>query len=146
MPQQNHTFDKNLLLKDAGLIASSAAALVGGAAKVLDLGANSRSNVWVRADVSALEIDTGNEVYGIELQFSSSPTFASDIVVGAVLRLGHSSVAFGSASDTPGTYEFGAPNEFKGVLRQYARLFHRIAGTIATGINYTAFATVNPGA
>lgn len=145
MPQQKHTFDKNLQLKDAGLVAASAAAQVGGQAKILDLG-EGRTNVWVNVDVSAIEVADGNEVYGIELQFSSSPTFASDIVVGAILRLGDSSVAFGSADNTVGSYEFGAPNEFAGVLRRYARLFNRIAGTVATGINYQAHATVNPGA
>jgi len=145
MPQQTHTYDNSLLLKDAGLVAASAAAQVGGSNRIIDLGPG-RVNCQVRVDVDAIEVATGDEVYGIELQFSSSPTFASDIVVGAILRLGDSSVAFGSADNTVGQYEFGAPNEFAGVIRQYARLFTRIAGTIATGINYNAHLTPSPGA
>lgn len=138
MTQHAITFDYNLRLKDAGLVAASAAAQVGGANKILDLGAG-RVDGIVFIDVSALEVDSGNEVYGIEAQFSSDSAFGSGVVVGAQLRIGDSSVAFGTADNVVGRYELPVCNEFPSVgpLR-YMRLYTRVAGTIATGINYSA--------
>lgn len=138
-PYHAVVFDSELELKDAGLVAASAAATVDSVAKVLDLG----QSFWegkVVIDVTALEVATGDEVYSIEWQLSSSSTFASGIVVSSILRIGDSTVAFGSADNTTGRYVQCVHNEFNGTLYRYARLYTRIAGTIATGINYSAFA------
>lgn len=133
-------FDSLLELKDAGLVAVSAAAQVDSVDKILDLG----QSYWegnVVVDVTALEVASGDEVYSIEWQLSSSATFASGVVVSSVLRIGDSSVAFGSADNTTGRYVMCVHNEFNGTLYRYARLYTRIAGNIATGINYSAFAS-----
>jgi len=138
-PYHAVVFDSALELKDAGAIATSAAAEVDAAAKILDLG----QSFWegkVVADVTAIEVADGNEVYSIEWQLSSSATFASGVVVSSVLRLGDSSVAFGSADNTTGRYVLNVHNEFNGTLYRYARLYTRVGGTVATGINYSAFA------
>lgn len=135
----NINFDSLLELKDAGLVAVSAAAQVDSVDKILDLG----QSYWegnVVIDVTALEVASGDEVYSIEWQLSSSSTFASGVVVSSVLRIGDSSVAFGSADNTTGRYVQCVHNEFNGTLYRYARLYTRIAGNIATGINYSAFA------
>ena len=70
------TFDLDLRLKDAGLIAADAAALVGGSAQVLDLGAQ-RFDGRVVVDASAIEVGTGDERYDVHWQLSNSATFAS---------------------------------------------------------------------
>jgi hypothetical protein len=140
-----------MLLKDAGLIAADAAAQVGGSAKVLDLGVGLVEGDIV-IDVSAIEIATGDERYNIIAQFSSSSTFASDVVIGAILPLGDGSTiatAFGGSGvdvdDGAGRFVLPFRNERNGVWRRYMRLFTDVTGTIATGINYTAFAALQKG-
>jgi len=138
-PYHAVVFDSELELKDAGLIAASAAAQVDSVDKILDLG----QSFWegkVVVDVTAIEVATGDEEYDVEWQLSSSATFASGIVVPTVLRLGDTTTAFGSADSTTGRYVQCVHNEFNGTLYRYARLYTRVAGTIATGINYSAFA------
>lgn len=138
-PYHAVVFDSLLELKDAGLVAASAAAQVDASDKIVDLG----QSFWegkVVIDVTAIEVATGDEVYSIEWQLSSSATFASGVVVSSVLRLGDTTTAFGSADSTTGRYVQCVHNEFNGTLYRYARLFTRVAGTIATGINYSAFA------
>jgi len=139
MSQHGYTFDSDLQLKDAGVIAASAAAQVSSADKIVDLGAGRVDAVAV-IDLSEVEVATGNESYHIEVQFSNSNTFASTNIVGPVIKLGDSTVNFGSA-DTPATGRIELPftNEILGTIYRYVRLYTRIAGTIATGIGYTAF-------
>lgn len=143
MGQNSYTFDADLQLKDAGLIAASAAAQVGGQAKVLNLG-KGRVHAIAKIQVTAIEVQT-DEKYELELQFSDSPTFASGIVTGPTLKLGHTTVVPGnSANSVIGEYELPFTNELNGTRYQYCRLFTRIAGTIATGINYFAFVAGRP--
>jgi len=151
MPNLYPLQDVNLILKDAGLVAASAAAQVGGVDRILNLGEGPTSpstpTAWeakLYIDVSAIEVGTGDELYSIEWQCSSSATFASDIHVLAVLPLGHSSTSHNSASNGTGRYILPVcnytHNPETGAFLQYGRLYTRVAGTIATGINYTAFA------
>lgn len=133
-------FDSLLELKDAGLVAASAAAQVDGADKILDLG----QAFWegdIVVDVSAIEVATGDEKYEIEFQLSPDATFgtAGNIRINGVLKLGDSSVNNSGADSAVGRYVLCVHNEFAGTLYRYARLYTRIAGTIATGINYSAF-------
>lgn len=138
----NTQFDSLLEMKDAGLVATSAAAQVDSADKILNLGLGLvEGNLIV--DVTAIEVATGNEVYEIEWQLSNSATFASGNVCASVLKLGDSSVNGSSADSAAGRYIQPVMNEFAGTMYQYARLYTRIAGTIATGINYSAFLTTD---
>lgn len=142
MPTAYHSFvfDTNLEMKDAGLVAASAAATVDSAAKILDLGTGLVIGMVV-ADVTAIEVATGNEVYEIEWQLSSDSDFgtAGNIRCAAELKLGDSSVNGSGADSAAARYLLPVHNEFAGTLYRYARLYTRIAGTIATGINYSAF-------
>lgn len=135
---KDFTYDNALLMKDAGLVAASAAATVASSAKVLDLGPG-RVDARVILDASAIEIDTGNEKYEIELQLSNAANFGSGVFIGGKVTLGHSSVTNESASSAVGRRELAFCNEINGTLYRYARLYTRIAGTIATGINYAGF-------
>ena len=76
MAGRTKTFDADLELKDAGLVASSAAAQVDSAAQVVDLGAGLVEGDIV-IDITACEVASGNEVYNIGAQISSSSSFAS---------------------------------------------------------------------
>lgn len=135
---RNTIFDSLLEMKDAGLVASSAAAQVDSADKIADLG-KSLFEANLVVDITAIEVASADEKYEIELQLSDSATFASGVVCAHVLKLGDSSVNGSSADSAVGRYIVPICNEFNGTIYRYARLYTRIAGTIATGINYSAF-------
>ncbi|MFW9871961.1 MAG: hypothetical protein ACFFG0_02590 [Candidatus Thorarchaeota archaeon] len=133
------TFDADLELKDAGLVAASAAAQVDSAAKIIDLGSGKVRGTIV-IDASAVEVDTGDERYDVEVQVSSSATFASDIYTVAVLPLGDAATLVGDVDMGVGRYELPIVNTIaNGVAKRYLRLYTTVAGTIATGVNYTAY-------
>lgn len=133
-----YNFDANLEMKDAGLVASSAAAQVDSADKILNLGDSYVEGVVV-IDVTAIEVATGDEQYIIGWQLSDSATFASGIVEAASLILGDSTVVGGDADTTTGRFTLRVSNEFDGAIYTYARLYTTCAGNIATGINYSAY-------
>jgi hypothetical protein len=140
-----YTFDKLLEMKDAGLIAADAAWGVGGTAKVLDVGTGNFCGHCV-VDISALEIASGDERYNLIIQGSSSATFASDVVILAMLPVGDGSTiatAFGSSGvdvdDLAGRYIIPFTNERNNIRYRYIRGFTDVTGTIATGINFTAW-------
>ena len=136
---RSYSYDANQVLKDAGLVAASAAAQVASADKILNVGEAFYTGVLV-ADVSAIEIASNNEAYTICVQGSTSATFASDIQNLAVLPLGATEVNPGGAIDsTTGRYELPFTNEQNGVTYPYIRVYTVVAGTIATGINYAAW-------
>lgn len=143
MATQNHSyrFDANLEMKDAGLVASSAAAQVDSADKILDLGASSYVEGVVVIDVTAIEVASNDELYDIEFQVSDSATFASNIWSVAVLQLGAAEVTSCDADNSTGRYFLRVANEFDGTLYRYARLYTKVGGSIAGGggINYSAF-------
>lgn len=148
--QKDFTYDANLLLKDAYLVAASAAAQVASANKIIDLGSGTagaptfpatggRFDGRVIVDTTAVESDTGDELYTIIIQGSNSSTFANTIVDLGALLLGHTATTLESAvTPAVGRHELHFTNEKNGTLYRYLRLYTKVAGTIATGINYTA--------
>ena len=134
---RDYTFDIDLRLKDAGLIAASAAAQVGGSNKIVDLG-DGRFDGRVFFNITAIEVASGDENYILHVQVSSKSDFASDIVESCSLEIGDATTLIGDIDSITGEYEVGFTNEVAGVMRQFVRVYTEVAGTIATGINYTA--------
>lgn len=140
MPQNSYTYDAATLLKDAGVVGSSAAATVGGSAAVLNVGPAFAEGVIV-LDVSAIETDTGNELYTVTVQGATDAAFTTPITLGAMV-LGHNSVLpGGGATNTVGRHYLRFQNEQDGVVYPFLRLYTTVAGTIAGGggINYSAW-------
>jgi len=81
MVRRNATVDELLNLKDAGLVAADAAGQVGGADKILDLGAGFVEGRLI-IDISALELD-GVRSQGT-LTMDTNPTDGDTITIGAV--------------------------------------------------------------
>lgn len=139
-PKSNtRIFDSGTQLKDAGLVAADAANQVGGSNKIINVGAG---EVYAEAviDVTAIETATGDEVYRICVQGSTSPTFASGIENLAIIDLGASAArSGGAATSTIGRYKLPVCNEKNGTVYPYIRGYTDVAGTIATGINYSMF-------
>jgi hypothetical protein len=146
--QKDQTYDNATRLNDAGAITASAAGLVATVAKVLDFGAAGpvaamtgygRVDGRVICDVSALTVSTADNLYQIKTQFSSSATFASSVIGGSVLMLGHATMLVGeSAASVIGRYELWFTNEINGTAYRYMRIYTQVAGTTPS-INYTAF-------
>lgn len=140
-----YNYDKEMLLKDAGLVAASAAATVASAAKVIDVG-NARFEAVAIIDVTAVEIESNNEEYDILIQGSSVENFGSNIQTLAQLNLGATEVRQGGAIDSvAGRYELPFINQQADVTYPYIRVYIVVAGTVATGINFTAWAAPFPG-
>ena len=134
------TFDANLQFKDAGLVAADAAAQVGGSNKIVDLGTGHFVGSMT-VDVSAIETASSDERYDIIVQLSNSATFSSGIVDAACLILAHATPAPGDTTAATGRYTLLFHNEWNGTWYRYARVFTDVTGTVATGINYTAYAS-----
>jgi hypothetical protein len=130
--------DKEHILKDAGLVAADAAGTVGGDAKIINLGAGLVEGNMI-VDVTAIEIASNDERYFISLQGSASATFASGIVDLAAVELGALEVIGGDQDSTIGRYKVPFRTEKNGTIYPYVRLYTDVSGTIATGINFSAY-------
>ena len=160
MPFSQHSFtlDAETQLKDAGLVAADEAAQVGGSDRVLDFGNVTSGPVVEQVaytegdlviDVTALEVATGDEAYSLVYQLSDDASGngvgfdGGDTVVNmAVVPMGLiGGLADSTADDDEdlGRVVLRVNNLHKGTLFRFARMFTVVVGTIATGINYTAF-------
>lgn len=136
-----YTLDTLLQLKDAGLVAASAAATVASVAKIIDLGGAGETEFEVLIDISAIETGSTDEIYTIMIEGSNSATFASGIEDLCLLRVGHATALTGGNDTTSlvGRYRVPGRNERNGTFYRYVRAYTLVVGTIATGINYTAY-------
>jgi hypothetical protein len=135
-PEVSGQSDADLVMKAAGLIAASAAV-----ATIRDVGDHPvRGDLII--DVTALEIDTTNEIYDIVLQGSPDAAFGTDTNIQDILQLslGHSAPkrTDSNKTDTIGRYVLPFSNQLGATVYRYLRLYTVVAGTVSTGINYTA--------
>ena len=126
------TYDDDLSLKDAGLVATTTTETT-----IIDLGSGLVDGFLV-LDVSAVEVADGNEIYLICLEGSNVSTMASGSVCLSQIEMGNASAP--ADADT-GTGRFVVPfrNEQNGSTYRYVRIYTEVAGTVATGINFSAF-------
>lgn len=148
--RHSHTFDAEMLLKDAGLVAASAALQVGGSAKVVDLGDAFVSGDCV-IDITAIESGDGDETYEIMLQFSDVEDFTtSPDTIAQSFHLGNSSNGWSDQYKT-GRKVMPFNNRFvdsNGDVKnfRYCRGYVVIGGTITTGINFSMWLAPNKAA
>lgn len=128
----NRPFDALLQLQDdAAAITSSGNGTVAAAAKIADIG-GAVALMEAVVDVNSLDVSSGDELYNVLIQGSTSATFASGIVTLGSLVLGDSSVTGESAdSSIAATKRFSVPfwNVKYGVVFQYVRVRFVLAGT-----------------
>jgi hypothetical protein len=143
-PTKDFTFDADLQIWDSAqaVIGADDITQVAGSDKILDLGAG-RVDGRVIVDLTAIEVASNNERFLIRTQFSNSATFASGIVGGTLIEVGTSEITDMSADTPTGRYEIPFTNEILGTAYRYMRLFVAVEGTIATGIDGTAFVVKN---
>lgn len=127
-----YTYDAALSLKAAGLVAASADG------SILDIGEGLVDGFLV-IDVSAVEIASGDERYTISLEGSNVAAMDSGSVCLAKKVFGNLVVPMDAALSAAGRYVVPFRNEEGGTTFRYVRLSTLVAGTIATGINFSAF-------
>ena len=127
-----YTYDNALLLKSAGLLAASADGTI------VDLGVGLVEG-YIVIDMSACEIATGDEIYTVSLEGSNVAAMTSGSVCLAKKVFGNLVVPMDAALSASGRYVIPFRNEEGGTTFRYVRLSTLIAGTIATGINFSAF-------
>jgi len=125
-------YDDALNLKDAGLVASTAAG-----ATILDLGPGIVDG-FIVLDVTAVEVADGNEIYDISLEGSNVAAMTSGSVTLATIEMGNAA-APADADTATGRFAVPFRNEQNGTVYRYVRIHTAVAGTVATGINYSAF-------
>ena len=126
-------YDANLSLKAAGLVATTASG-----STILDLG-DGLADGYVVVDLTACEVATGDEIYTISLEGSNVAAMDSGSVCLARKTFGNLVVPMDAALSAPGRYVIPFRNEEAGTIYRYVRIHTTVAGTIATGINYSAF-------
>ncbi len=136
-------FDADFIIKDAGAITADDVWQVGGSDKIIDLGPSQFHGCCLMT-VTAVEVDSGNELFENYIQGSNSSTFASGIVNLAMLPLGDAAamVLGGDTDGGAGEYRLMFSNVYSvaGVptIFRYIRGNTDVSGTIVTGINFTA--------
>lgn len=135
-----HTYDAATVLKDAGLVAATGNATVNSVAQILDVGEGAMLGQVV-LDVTAIETASTDESFTVILQGSNSASFASGIVNLASIQFGALAVLLGTPSAAPavGRYEMGFSNVQGYTIYRYLRIRIVVSGTIATGINFSAW-------
>jgi hypothetical protein len=128
------TIDTGLEMEDGAAAITSTEVNSGG---IVDLGSGVFEGTLVIQN-TAIAVDGGDEAYLIELELSSSASFASDIIVGAKLHLGCDSVIGESADTAVGVYQVPFHNDRLGTPYRYARLAVTNAGATSS-ITYTAY-------
>lgn len=127
-----YTYDTALSAKAAGLLATSTDGTI------IDLGAGLVDGFLV-IDLTACEIASGNEIYTVSLEGSNVAAMDSGSVCLAKKVFGNLVVPMDAALSTAGRYVIPFRNEEGGTTFRYVRLSTLVAGTIATGINFSAF-------
>ena len=127
-----YTYDQDHRLKAAGLVAAS----VDGS--IVDIGEGLVDGFLV-IDVTAVEIASGDERYTISLEGSNVAGMSSGSVCLAKKVFGNLVVPMDAALSASGRYVIPFRNEEGGNTFRYVRLSTLVAGTIATGINFSAF-------
>lgn len=125
-------YDDDLSLKAAGLIATTTTG-----STILDLGAGIVDGFLV-LDVSAVEVASNDEIYLVCLEGSNVAGMASGSVTLAQIEMGNST-APADADTATGRFAIPFRNEQNGTVYRYVRLYTEVAGTVATGINFSAF-------
>lgn len=126
------TYDTALVAKTAGLLAASADGTI------IDLG-DGLVDGFLVIDLTACEIASGNEIYTVSLEGSDVAAMTSGSVCLAKKVFGNLVVPMDAALSASGRYVIPFCNEEGGETFRYVRLSTLIAGTIATGINFSAF-------
>jgi len=126
------TYDDALELKASAAVTSTTTE-----STIVDLGAGLVDGFLV-VDVSACEVASTDEIYLVCLEGSNVAAMTSGSVCLTQLEMGNAS-APADADTSTGRFVIPFRNEQNGTTYRYVRIYTEVAGTIATGINFSAF-------
>ena len=140
------TIDTQTQLQDSAAISTSQTGEIATVAQILDLGGGGQNNAPlvyfdVVLDVSAIDATTGDELYEIILEGSTSSSFASGIEEVGRLHLGGATGLNGGQDvvSAAGRYVIACCNERNGNTYRYLRINFVLSGT-SPSITTTAYA------
>jgi hypothetical protein len=125
-------YDSDLEVKAAGAVGASADG------SILDLGTGLVDGFLV-IDLTACEVADGDEIYTLSMEGSNVAAMTSGSVCLGKKVFGNLVVPMDAALSTAGRYVIPFRNEEGGTIFQYVRLSTLVAGTITTGITFSAF-------
>ena len=132
--QKDATFDFPMLLHDTVAAAAAGAALVGGAARIIDLGL-SRMDGRVVVDARTVTVGAG-DLAVVTAQFSNTAAMNAGLFNGGSLYFGDVTVNLESADTAvPRHQELGVTNEINGNTYRYMRLWITYAAAGALAFN-----------
>ncbi len=135
--KQSYVLDTLLQLKDAGaLTANTDPTQVAGADAIINVGEGRMAGTLL-LDSTVAKVSAGDEKYTLTPVYSSSATFASDIVEGPAMILGDATVLGGDIDLAVGRFEIPISNVFNGLAYKYMKLKLTVAGT-SPSINFIA--------
>ena len=138
--RENRTIDTLLLMEDGAAAITATEVNEGG---IYDTGsAVAKFVADLMVHVTAIDIASNDELYSLELQGSTSATFASGIENLATLHLGPNEtlITDTDVDSTVGVYTVPFTNQVGGRMYRYVRLKIVVAGTTPS-ITYTAYLT-----
>jgi hypothetical protein len=125
-------------MKDAGAIASSAAAQVDSSDKIFDTGGGYTEGV-LDLNVTVSTASSGTSIFTISLEGSADSAFATPTVELANLEIGDAAALRSTRTAGVGLYKLKWSNMFNGTVYRYLRVYTTVAGsTPGVGVNYTA--------
>ena len=130
--QKDATFDLPMLLHDTVAAAAAGAALVGGVARIIDLGAG-RMDGRVVFDLRTITVGNG-DLATVVVQFSNTAAMNAGLFNGGAVMWGDVTVNAQSLDTAvPMRQELGVTNEISGATYRYMRLFiiYAVAGAAA---------------
>jgi len=133
--------DKELIMKDAGAVTSSAAATVDSSARVVNVGSGFVKGELV-VDISAIEIGETDQIYTVAVQgcavedFSTGPPDIEDL---GLMQFGEATALGGNVDTEPGRYVIPFDNKKDGVVYPYLRVYTTVAGSETPSVNFKAF-------
>lgn len=137
-------FDYGFTLFESAAVTTCTDTVVLGAT-IVDCG-EAELQAFAVVDVTAIEIASNDELFTIAIQGSTSSTFASAIECLAILELGAKEVLnYCDTDSTTGRYSLPVYNVRNGTTYRYLRLICDVAGSISTGITFSARLQTTPG-
>jgi hypothetical protein len=124
------TFDIDLYVHDGTALTASASGTVDSAAVVLDLGSGFVDADLI-LDVSALDVDTGNESVIVQIMLSDTE-IATEKYCQTQFQIGDAAAIPGDVDRTTGRYIIPFNNIIEsGLCKRFMHLYFTIAGTVA---------------
>lgn len=143
MPEQTNVrqnldrlFDAELQFKDLVAVTTSGAAQVSGSDKIIDTGGGFFEGDMV-IDITAMDVATGDEVYNIHVQGSSSATFSSGLASIIKFECGDATQIASDVDITTGRFILPFNNQVGETIYQYLRVFTTLDAA-SSSITYEA--------